>query len=223
MKNDANKRITKFILFLLVLLTLCDLYLRNIDRFAKMDYGLSGAIMILLGVPDDSGGKSQLSKMTEIINISEEEWNTPACLPIDKLDCSMAKKVGDTCELIPVKGLAPLKDCVSISPSKIDSPYCNHWNFRDCKSFSIYDYILQRPDILDVIIKILERPCQYIPTKDELLKKERYSEFTNALIFRNARDSMNCDSEDKKPYITILNIKNKHRETRFDIVIKRKE
>lgn len=225
MNITINKKIIKWIIVFLFLFGLCDSYLRNIDRFSKGDYGVSGAVNTLLGIPGlaDKGEKSELSKISEVLHISEEEWNTPACAAIDKLDCSTATKVGDRCKRIPVEGLTPLKECIDLSPAGISSQYCSHWNFNNCHTLSINDYILQRQDILDTMIKILEKPCHYLPTEEDLISKYKASEAISALIFDNARSTLNCDSKDKKPYTIILRVLDKHREKRFDIVIERKD
>ena len=217
-----NKKWIRLFILVLILFGLCDSYLRNLDQFSKGDYTILGAMDAILGVPDYKGHKSEISKISEILNISEEEWHTPACEAIDKLDCSEAK-AGERCKIIPHNGLSSLKECLDIGNARIIQPqYCNHWNHENCLALSIFDYVLQRPDVLNKIIEVLERPCHYFPTEEELIKAGKDSK-SGRSIFYKAREKMYCDDKDKKPYKIILKILDKHRDSRLDIVINRKE
>ena len=157
------------------------------------------------------------------MHISEDEWNKPTCrLLRDTLSCSKSKAGEEECTKIPANHLVPLKDCFFItSGDLINRPHCSHWNSGDCLAVSINDYILERPDILNTIVAILEKPCQYMPTEESLEKKgmdpKSYS------VFYGARKTMNCDKKDKKPYALILQVMRRNGGRRFDIVIKRKE
>ncbi|WP_323733238.1 hypothetical protein [Candidatus Bandiella euplotis] len=158
--------------------------------------------------------------MVDIMHISEKEWNTLACIPEDELD-RKGLDITDTPRKIPVNHMVALKDCFFLRPALKDKEYCDHWHADDCLTLAIQDYVLERKDIFDKIIAILERPCEYIPTTESLVEKG--AKKSDNGIWDRARKKMHCEDKHKKPYTIALHVMNKHWERRFAILIKRKD
>lgn len=214
-----------FVILLGISLWIYDHYLWVFCRVGNhRGFDLSAVVDMTLGIPGEYN-YTHLHKITDDMHISEEEWNKPTCIPIENkeppLDAlSSPKKVYPN-------GVAPLKNCIIIyGYNGTVEPYCNHKNIKSCIILEIYEYILQRPDILNKLIDIVERPCRYIPTEEKIkeysIKKGVTMEGT-LINMKQIRESLRCDIKDKELETVVIRFLDKDMKPRFNMAIKRKE
>lgn len=202
----------------LIIFGICDIWLRYFGTLGDhRGLDLVHSIEILLGIPKNYNRSA--TKAGDIMHINDEEWNNPSCIPMDRRQCF---GYGEPCINTPINDrIAPLKECISIHGNAgWREPYCNHWTRHNCVTLWTYEYILERPDILNKLIEILEKPCQYLPTEGSLIKNG--AQHVSSAV-ESARRAMHCGSGQKKPYIFIISILDKTWTKRSEIVVRRKE
>jgi hypothetical protein len=218
-----KKKIINWVIIAVIIFSICDIYLRIFGTLGEFrGPALSNVISSALGMPDAAGTKGgEFAQLLDTMHISIEEWDKPTCLPYGSPEYRKEHMV---------QGLFPLKECVYVF-GRINWPesYCNHWNKKHCIWLRVYDYILQRPDILNQVIKIIERPCKYLSIPDSYLTQKKWKERYEAVINDTVSRSLQCNIDVKKRtletvVLTILD-SNKQRpeNAKFDIIVKRKE
>lgn len=211
-----KKKVRNWFITIVILFGICDIYLRIFGTLGdSRGPDLAGSMDDILGMPGVDGTKNEeIAQLMDTLDISADEWNKPTCSPYGYPEYR---------EKYEVDGKFRLKKCVQIF-GDINWPekYCNHWTKKHCIWLDAYDYILQRPDILDQVIKTMERPCKYwLPQKykDYLAKKGE------SLEYGQISRSLQCDIDVKKRRLetVVLTIFDSERQPRFDIVVQRKE
>lgn len=112
-------------------------------------------------------------------------------------------------------------------------------NYFNCLTFDlgVEDYVLEKPDILWNIIKVLERPCDFIDTlenvkkKPEVIEQLKNGEVDDRELWARVEGTkwrLGCNGRHKHWWLaeekyTVLSIFNSKNRSYFSIVIKRKD
>lgn len=134
---------------------------------------LSEMINSVIGIPYHQKPQYR-NDSPDIIRFSKDEW---LALPYyeSATEVDLIEDKFNLVDFMSSKEEATHADSISIIPIWGAEPYngiyhqlCDY--FLTCKSLniSVQEYVLQKPEILQNIIKIAERPCDYIRTIDEV-------------------------------------------------------
>jgi hypothetical protein len=205
-------------------------YLFGNDVESFSDWALQDIVNSVLEIPYHKKN-FVIDRPDYIKTLSSDEWMKVQCKPMnhDKSEIvvgarnyehiSMEEKWHLNC-------IAPFA-VKKISNKDVNGELCS--NIFNCQvlSLAVNDYVFQHPEILWSIVKIAERPCDYIKTFDEKLKdsnptpQERYS--------MDSAKSARRDLCGKKPFfmssrkfvlITVQDIENKQI---MDIIVRRQD
>lgn len=138
----------------------------------------------------------------DITKFAKEEWFNFRCVPAesDISENRYSAYAGDTKNLptnISNKDITHLNclavDRVSpyanVSSKAVNGELCN--NYYNCRLFNlaVKDYVLDKPEILWNIVKIIERPCDYVKTMEEATNQEEKD------AIDSMRSALKCDGQ----------------------------
>ncbi|HJD59414.1 MAG TPA: hypothetical protein LFW20_01875 [Rickettsia endosymbiont of Omalisus fontisbellaquei] len=169
-----------------------------------------------------------INRPENIKTLTKEEWMSINCQPVAQWSKVDSYVFGTkSLENLPKEQKRQL-NCVSISDvsrvikvkKEVSNELCsNHTNCQTL-NLAIESYILQYPKLLQSIIKIAERPCDFIKVFDE--KKDLdASGYTEAKSARNNLCKKNYffSKLEKFVLITIIN----HKKPNIEIIVRRKD
>ena len=249
MKISINFSIkNKYVLIAVILLGLLGWYW-HYNTTMRMSYNfkspaLGSVLNYSLGIPisteiekergPDAFRMSQkINSFFDKLNLSPKEWRTKSCtLGVASFSKRTERNgVGTTTrwreQVEPYS--AELRDCIfgPIFEKNFYSAkkeYCgSYFNPDGCMSIHLNEYILNRPDMLDLIIKIAKTPCAYLPSKEKLEEFKKINKKDAQRILQNI-DYLNCwETKIKKNEKVILNFYDLYGNYKYHFVINREE
>jgi hypothetical protein len=155
---------------------------------------------------------------TDIVRLSKDEW---LALPYyDRhLKVTAVQDILNLVESMPTKEEVEHIDSIEVNPTwhgarpnkAIYHKLCGYFLTCESLNISVQEYVLQKPELLQNIIKIAERPCDYIRTIEEvkagdeiffstdfhkIFSPDTYSKDDIKYAIKLARQRFGCDKKD---------------------------
>jgi len=180
---------------------------------------LLGMVNSVINIPYQNESQYK-NNHPDIIKFSKEKWFSLPHHSID-LDINFIEDKKNLVDSMPTKEEVYHSEslCAStvypVKPNKIIfKKLCNHFLTCEMMNIVVPDYVLQEPELLRSIIKIVERPCDYIKTIDEISEEDTIVYRTRYLFtgdyfttykntkknlqdwIENSRKIFSCDNKD---------------------------
>lgn len=208
-------------------------------RHGYRNHGVRNTITYVLGIPFANEERNlepilskDLSPYLEQLKLSSEEWNKTSCqLAIKQVckDTSRGEIRGQSCwneTTLPYD--SPLYDCI-FGPVyeknfySAEEKYCSFFHPEKCESLILNEYVLNRPDILKIILEVSKSPCKYLPTKEKFEALKKLDEYHARLVKQTIND-LGCWNDKVKKYRNIiLNINDLYGNHLYHIFVKRED